>query len=274
VQVDINCDMGESFGRWEIGSDAAVMPHVTSASIACGAHAGDPSVMRRTLRMAKQHGVSCGAHPGFADLAGFGRREISLTPVEAGDLVLWQLGALEGIARSEGIQLRHVKAHGALYNMAARDPKLAAALADAVAQFDRGLVFLGLAGSGMLDAGRHAGLTVASEGFADRSYEPDGSLTPRSVPGAVIGEVAEVVARAVRMVRESRVTARNGADVQLKVDTICVHGDTPGAPTLARALRQGLESAGIRVAAVSSAQEAQEIRSPGLPGRVPGPADH
>jgi UPF0271 protein len=248
VHIDLNCDMGESFGRWELGADAEILPHVTSANIACGAHAGDPAVMRRTLRLAKQHGVACGAHPGFADLAGFGRREIPIPASEATDLVLFQIGALDAIARSEGVTVRHVKPHGALYNMAGRDATLADAIAAAVAQFDRSLLFFGLAGSVMLDAGRKAGLTVAAEGFADRAYEPDGSLTPRSVPGAVIHDVGEVVARAVRMVRDARVVARNGAGIPLKVDTICVHGDTPGAAHLARALRAGLEEAGIRVA--------------------------
>ena len=247
MHIDLNCDMGESFGRWELGADAEILPHVTSANIACGAHAGDAAVMRRTLRLAKQHGVACGAHPGFADLAGFGRREIPITPADAADLVLWQIGALEAIARSEGVALRHVKAHGALYNMAARDAKLADAIAAAVAQFDRSLLFFGLAGSGMLESGRQAGLTVAAEGFADRAYEPDGSLTPRSVAGSVIQDAGEVVARAVRMVREARVVARNGAEIPLKADTICVHGDTPGAANLARALRAGLEEANIRV---------------------------
>ena len=247
MRIDINCDMGESFGRWELGADADVLPHVSSANIACGAHAGDPGVMRRTLNLAQQRGVACGAHPGFADIAGFGRREIPITASETRDLVLWQIGALEAIARSEGIRLRHVKAHGALYNMAARDHALADALARAVAEFDRSLVFFGLAGSGMLDAGRRAGLDVAAEGFADRAYEPDGSLTPRSVPGSVIHDVNEVVARAVRLVRESRVTARTGLDLVLRIDTLCVHGDTPGAASLARALRQGLEAAGVRV---------------------------
>lgn len=248
MRVDLNCDMGESFGRWELGADADVMPHISSANIACGAHAGDTAVMRRTLRLATAHGVACGAHPGFADLAGFGRREIPITPREATDVVLYQLGALAAIARSEGVSLRHVKPHGALYNMAARDVALGTAIATAVEQFDRRLVFFGLAGSPMLDAGRAAGLTVAAEGFADRSYEPDGSLTPRSQPGAVIHDLSLVVQRAVRMVTESRVTARNGSDITLQVDTICVHGDTPGAADLAGALRRGLEAAGVRVA--------------------------
>ena len=252
MRVDLNCDMGESFGRWELGADAAVMPHISSANIACGAHAGDTSVMRKTMKLAVQHGVACGAHPGFADLAGFGRREIPITPVEAADLVLSQLGALAAIAASERVRLRHVKAHGALYNMAARDPRLAEAMAAAVAGFDRSLVFFGLAGSGMLEAGRQAGLEVAAEGFADRAYEPDGSLTPRSIAGAVIHDVEELVARASRMVRDGRVRARNGADIELRVDTLCVHGDTPGAERLASALRSGLESAGIRILPVGS----------------------
>ena len=240
--------MGESFGRWELGADADVMPHISSANIARGAHAGDPGVMRRTLRLAIAHGVACGAHPGFADLAGFGRREIPVTPAEATDLVLCQLGALAAIARSEGVQLRHVKPHGALYNMAARDAALGAAIAKAVQQFGRSLVLFGLAGSPMLDAGRAAGLTVAAEGFADRAYEPDGSLTPRAVHGSVIHDLSLVVERAVGMVTESRVIARDGSSIPLHVDTICVHGDTPGAADLARALREGLEAAGVRVA--------------------------
>ena len=239
--------MGESFGRWELGADAAVMPHITSANIACGAHAGDPAVMRATFALAVQHGVACGAHPGFADLAGFGRREIPVTPIEAGDLVLWQIGALAAVAKSEGVGLRHVKAHGALYNMAVRDRRLADALAAAVASFDKSLIFFGLAGSGMLDAGRAAGLDVAAEGFADRSYEHDGTLTPRSVPGAVIKDVGEVVDRAVLMARDGRVRTRTGTEIPLRIDTICVHGDTPGAAILAAALRQGLERAGIQV---------------------------
>ena len=252
MQVDLNCDMGESFGRWQLGADAGVMPHISSANIACGAHAGDTDVMRQTIRLAVEHGVSCGAHPGFADLAGFGRREIPTAPREAGDLVLYQLGALSAIAGAEGVRLRHVKAHGALYNMAARDRALADAIAAAVAGFDRGLVFFGLAGSGMLDAGKNAGLEVAAEGFADRSYEPDGSLTPRSLPGSVIHDVDEVVARAARMVREGRVRARNGADIPLHVDTLCVHGDTPGADRLAASLRAGLVAAGVRIAPVGT----------------------
>ncbi len=239
--------MGESFGVWRMGADADVMPHITSANIACGFHAGDPAVMRGTVRLAREHGVAVGAHPGFADLAGFGRRDIRTTPQETEDLVLYQLGALAAMAAAEGVPIAHVKPHGALYNMAARDRALADAIARAVAAFDRQLVLFGLAGSVMLAAGRDLGLRVAAEGFADRGYEPDGSLTPRSRPGAVIAEPASVVARAVRMVRDGVVTAADGRDVPLDVRTLCVHGDTPGAAALARALRDGLEAAGIAV---------------------------
>lgn len=249
-RIDLNCDMGESFRRWELGADAAVLPHISSANIACGGHAGDPAVMRRTIALATEHGVACGAHPGFADLAGFGRREIPVTPIEAGDLVLCQLGALAALARAQGVTLAHVKAHGALYNMAARDRALADAIAAAIASFDRSLVMFGLAGSGMLGAGKACGLTVAAEGFADRSYEPDGSLTPRSLAGSVIHDLDVVVERAILMARDGRVRARNGAEIALHVDTICVHGDTPGAAALARALGAGLEQAGLSVAAV------------------------
>lgn len=245
--MDINCDMGESFGAWSIGADAEVMPSITSANVACGAHAGDPTVMRLTVRRAKAHGVSVGAHPGFADLQGFGRREIQADPGEVEDSLIAQIGALAAIARAEGVPLRHVKAHGALYNMAARDPRLAKAIARAIAAVDASLIMFGLPNSSMIAAGHEAGLRVAAEGFADRSYEPDGSLTPRSRPGAVVRDPEAVVDRAVRMVRDGVVVTPAGAEVALKIDTICVHGDTPGAPELTRRIRAGLESAGIHV---------------------------
>ncbi len=249
MRVDLNCDMGESFGRWTLGADPEVMPHITSANIACGAHAGDPGTMRRTLQLARQHGIAAGAHPGFADLAGFGRREVPLTPEEAADLVIVQLGALQAMARAEGMRLSHVKPHGALYNMAARTPALADAIARAVASVDPGLVLFCLAGSPMLASAERAGLSAAAEGFADRSYEADGSLTPRSLPGAVIHDTGDVVRRAIRMVRDAKVAARNGTEIDLRVDTICVHGDTPGAAVLARALNEGLREAGVAIAA-------------------------
>lgn len=247
ARVDLNCDMGESFGCWTLGADEEVLRNVTSANIACGYHAGDPGVMRRTVRAARDAGVAVGAHPGLPDLVGFGRREMSVQPAEVEDMILYQVGALAALAASEGVRLRHVKAHGALYNMAAREVSLASAIARGVAAFDRDLVLFGLAGSPLLEAGRNAGLRVASEGFADRAYEPDGSLTPRSRPGAVIADPDRVVDRAVRMVTEGRVTATDGRDIALHVDTLCTHGDTPGAQALVRRLRAGLESEGVGV---------------------------
>jgi len=250
ISIDLNCDMGESFGPWRMGADAAVMPHITSANVACGAHAGDPVVMRNTVRLARAAGVAIGAHPGFADLQGFGRREITVDPVELEAFLIAQIGALAAIASAEGATLQHVKPHGALYNMAARDRRLADAIARAVAVFDPSPILFGLPNSALIDAGRAAGLRVAAEGFADRAYEPDGSLTPRSRAGAVIDDPDAVVARAVRMVREGVVLTPAGDQVALRVDTICVHGDTPGAPELARRIREALRANGADVASV------------------------
>jgi 5-oxoprolinase (ATP-hydrolysing) subunit A len=250
VRVDINCDLGESFGPWPMGADAEVMPHITSANIACGAHAGDPSVMRRTVRMARAAAVRVGAHPGFADLQGFGRREMKVDPAELEDSLIAQIGALTAIAQAEGAPLQHVKAHGALYNMAAREPPLAAAIARAIAVCGPSLIMFGLPNSPMIDAGKAAGLRVAAEGFADRSYEEDASLTPRSRPGAILHDPEAVVVRAVRMVRDGVVLTSAGREVSLRVDTICVHGDTPGAPELARRIHEALTAAGAIVAPI------------------------
>jgi UPF0271 protein len=249
ITIDLNCDMGESFGAYTIGADAAVMASISSANVACGYHGGDPGVIRRTVCLAREAGVAVGAHPGFPDLAGFGRREMRLAPSEVEDMVLYQIGAVAAIARAEGVMVRHVKAHGALYNMAVRDGALADAIARATRAFDPGLVLFGLPGSELLRAGRDAGLAVASEGFADRTYEPDGSLTPRSRPGSVIHDPQAVVARAVRLVIEQVVTATDGSDIGMAVDTLCTHGDTPGAAELTRLLRAGLERAGVRIGA-------------------------
>ena len=250
--MDINADVGESFGAYTIGNDEALMTSITSASVAAGFHAGDPSVLRRTIRLAKSHGVALGAHPGFPDLVGFGRREMHVTPAEAEDFVLYQIAAVAGLAAAEGVRLQHVKPHGALFNMAARNATLAAAIAKAVASFDPSLILFGLAASESLRAGRAAGLRVASEVFADRAYEPDGSLRSRIKPDAVIHDAAVVVARAVRMVKERTVEAIDGSVVALEADTICVHGDTPGADLLAARLRAGLEAAGVVVQSVGA----------------------
>jgi UPF0271 protein len=252
--IDLNCDLGESFGRWSLGHDAEVMDSITSANVACGYHAGDPNVMRDTVRLARSKGVAVGAHPGFPDLVGFGRRNMLASPREVEDFVLYQIGALHALAAAEGVALQHVKAHGALYNMAIRDRPLADAIARAVAAFDRSLVLFGLPGTELLHAGEAAGLPLAAEGFADRAYEPDGSLTPRNRPGAVIHNPDEVVQRAVRMARDGVVTATNGRDIPMRVATICTHGDTPGSHELTRLLRAGLEREGIAVKSFARAQ--------------------
>ncbi|MBK8019608.1 MAG: LamB/YcsF family protein [Betaproteobacteria bacterium] len=247
--VDLNSDMGESFGAWTMGDDASLLEVVSSANIACGFHAGDPSVIRRTVQLAARNGVAIGAHPSLPDHAGFGRRSMAVSAGEVYDLVLYQISALAGFARVAGGRLHHVKAHGALYNMAAGDASLAAAIAAAVRDFDADLVLYGLAGSALIDAGEAAGLSVAAEVFADRSYRKDGSLVPRSQPGAVIDEVASAVAQGLDMVRDQRVLSVEGNWVPLRADTICVHGDTPGAVTLARELRRALATNGIEVRA-------------------------
>ena len=252
IRIDLNCDMGESFGPWRLGADEQVLPHVTSANIACGAHAGDPSVMRRTVRLARATAVAVGAHPGFADLHGFGRREMKVDPAELEDSLIAQIGALTAIAQAEGAAVQHVKAHGALYNMAARDRALADAVARAIAACGTSLIMFGLPNSSLIEAGRAAGLRVAAEGFADRSYEEDASLTPRRRPGAVIDDPEAVVVRAVRMVRDGIVLTAGGREVPLRVDTICVHGDTPGAPELARRIRAALQAAGVTVAPIGT----------------------
>jgi 5-oxoprolinase (ATP-hydrolysing) subunit A len=251
MRVDLNADVGESFGAHQIGCDAGLMKAITSANIAAGFHGGDPSVLRDTIRLAREHGVAIGAHPGFADLAGFGRREMRLNAREAEDLVLYQVAAVAGVAAAEGVRLRHVKPHGALYNMAARDSVLAGAIARAAAAVDRSLILYGLPNSELLKAGRAAGLRTAAEGFADRAYEPDGGLMSRRKQGAVLLDPEVVVARALRLVREHAVAASDGTPLTLHIDTLCVHGDTPGADELAARLRRGLEAAGITVQAMS-----------------------
>jgi 5-oxoprolinase (ATP-hydrolysing) subunit A len=246
-RVDLNCDMGESFGAWRMGDDEALLQHVSSANIACGFHAGDASVMRRTLRAAAARGVAVGAHPGFPDLAGFGRRNMEIAPETVYDFVAYQVGALLGLTRTAGVQLAHVKAHGALYNMAVTDAALANAIARAVHDVDAGLIFFGLPGSALITEAERIGLRTASEVFADRGYEPDGSLTRRGTPGAFVDDPEQAARRAVRMVLENVVEARDGTSVAVRADTICVHGDGPHAAAIARLLRQRLEEAGVRI---------------------------
>jgi UPF0271 protein len=257
THVDLNCDMGESFGAYRIGADEEILPHVTSANIACGFHGGDPRVMRETIARAAAHGVAIGAHPGFLDLAGFGRRNIDVTAQEAYDLVVYQIGALLAFAMAAGVPMQHVKAHGALYNMAAARAELAAAIARAVRDVDRTLVLFGLPGSHLVSAGEAEGLTVANEAFADRGYMPDGSLVSRRRPDAFVTDVNTAAERALRMVREGKVRAVDGTDVSLRADTICIHGDGAHAAEFARALRARFESEGVEV----RAPRASEARS-------------
>jgi len=247
--IDLNADLGESFGAWRMGDDAGVMPWITSANIACGFHAGDPATMHATVTMCVEHGVAIGAHPSLPDLPGFGRREMKVTPNEVYAQMLYQVGALHAITRAAGTQLHHVKPHGALYNMAARDRALADAIANAVRDFDHRLVLVGLAGSALVDAGRDAGLPVQREGFCDRRYNMDGSLTPRSEPGAVIEDIDEAVAQAMSIALRSEAVTSIGAKVPVEADTLCVHGDRPSAAMFAERLRCALESAGVRIAA-------------------------
>jgi UPF0271 protein len=247
MRVDLNADVGESFGAYSIGHDSGLMKVITSASIAAGFHGGDPSVLRHTIRLAKSSGVAIGAHPGFPDLAGFGRRDMQVSPHEAEDLVLYQIAVVAGVASTEGMRLQHVKPHGAMYNIAARDEVLASAIARAVAAFDRQLILFGPPDSALTRAGQAAGLRVVAEGFADRAYEPDGSLVSRTKPGAVVTDLEDVVKRAVRIAREHTVAAVNGSTIPLNVETLCVHGDTEGSDVLGARLRAGLEAGGITV---------------------------
>lgn len=245
--VDLNCDLGESFGAYTMGMDEAVVPHVTSINVACGYHAGDPLIMEKTMALAAKYGVAVGAHPGFPDLLGFGRRPMTVTPEEAGAYVKYQLGALMAFARSHGLRLQHVKPHGALYNMAAKDAKLAQGIAQAVAGVDQDIYLMGLAGSVMLEEAEKAGLPVISEVFADRAYNDDGSLVNRRLPGAVIHDADEAAARAVKMAKENKVVSINGKVIDIKVDSICVHGDNEAAIELVKKIRAALAAEGIAV---------------------------
>jgi UPF0271 protein len=252
MKIDLNCDCGESFGPWEMGADTALLRHVTSANVACGAHAGDPDVMRRTVRLARELGVAVGAHPGYPDLQGFGRRALAMSPEEIESSVLAQIGALYAVARAEGVELAHVKAHGALSNQAAVSPPIAAAIARAVAAFSRELMYVALAGSAMEAAGVEAGLLVAREAYADRAYEADGTLRSRKLPGALLHEGERCLAQVLSIVANGYALTVDGEKVSIAADTICLHGDTPGAAERAAVLREGLQGAGVEVAPLRS----------------------
>jgi UPF0271 protein len=244
-KIDFNCDLGESFGTYKLGFDEQLMPYITSANIACGFHAGDPMWMKHTVSLAEKAGVGIGAHPSLPDLIGFGRREMKVTPDEVKNYVTYQIGALQAFTRSK--RLQHIKPHGALYNMGAANEAIARAVAEAVHEIDKKLILVGLAGSVWLKVGRELGLRVASEVFADRALNPDGSLVSRDKPGAVIKDPQKVVAASLKMVTEGKATAINGQEISIRADTICLHGDTPGAVELARLLRESMADAGVEV---------------------------
>ncbi|MBB5217009.1 LamB/YcsF family protein [Parapusillimonas granuli] len=245
LTIDLNCDMGESYGAWTMGHDDDILPYVTSANIACGYHAGDPTTMRRTVAAALKNDAALGAHPSLPDLQGFGRRVMDITPSEAYDIVVYQVGALAAVAASQGARLHHVKAHGALYNMACKNRELATAIAQAVRDVDAGLVLYALASSVQVEAAREVGLQVAQEVFADRTYQDDGSLTSRKRPDAMIVDPDIALRQVVRMVTEGKVESVQGVDIPVQADTLCIHGDQPGALVFARAICAGLQQAGI-----------------------------
>ena len=249
LKLDLNCDMGEGYGAWRMGDDAALMPLVTSANIACGGHAGDPGTMRRTVAEALRHGVAIGAHPSLPDLAGFGRRVIQVSAQEAYDFVVVQIGALAAVAASQGTGLHHVKAHGALYNMAARDEALAGAIARAVHDVDPTLLLYAPSGSAMARQAQSLGLEVIGEVFADRRYTEEGTLVPRSEPRAMIEDEHESLAQVLQMLERGTVTSAGGHEVQVRAQTLCIHGDQPGALTFARTLREALQARGVKLAA-------------------------
>jgi len=248
--IDLNCDMGESFGAWTMGRDAELMDYVSSVNIACGFHAGDPSVMRRTVETAAEKGVAVGAHPGYPDLQGFGRRAMTFSPQEVFDMVLYQAAALKGICEASGTRLHHVKPHGALYNTAAKDRGLANAIARAVKSLDPDLILYGLSGSLLISEAEAEGLRTASEVFADRTYQPDGSLTPRSQPDALIHDTEQASIQVMRMVREQSVGATTGENVPLRTETVCIHGDGENAVKFARAIREKLLENGVEIVAL------------------------
>jgi UPF0271 protein len=249
-RIDLNCDLGEGGPN-----DAALLEYVTSANIACGVHAGSAEIMRRTMELAAAAGVGIGAHPGLADPAGMGRREIPLAAEEAFDLVIDQVGAMTAVAQAMRLELRHVKPHGALYNQAARDPALAEAVANAVRAVDPKLILFALAGSCQAEAGLAAGLRVAREAFADRRYRPDGTLVPRSQPGSVIDDPAQAAAQALRLVKEHKLTTIDDAELTVHADTLCVHGDSPNALNMLLAIREALTKESVEIVMVEGTSE-------------------
>lgn len=248
--IDLNCDLGESFGAYSIGNDEQVLPFISSANIACGFHAGDPHVMNQTVQLAKKYGVAIGAHPGFQDLVGFGRRAMAVSASDVYDLVLYQIGALSGYCQTHGVKLSHIKPHGALYNMAAVDTSLAEAIAKAIHAFDPTLALYGLAGSKLIEAGEKYGLTTVSEVFADRTYQSDGTLTPRTQPNSLIHESNDAIKQVLQMVKGQTAQTITGDIIPIKAESICVHGDNSHALQFVQELRNALASEGITIKAI------------------------
>lgn len=249
-KIDLNCDLGESFGTYKIGKDEEVLSFISSANVACGFHAGDPHVINQTVQLAKKYGVAIGAHPGFQDLVGFGRRAMAVSPKDVYDLVLYQIGALAAFCKAHEVKLSHVKPHGALYNMAAVDANLAEAIAKAIRIFDPTLSLYGLAGSKLIEAGEKYGLHTVSEVFADRTYQPNGTLTPRTQEGAVIHDSNVAIKQVLQMVKEQTVQTTTGEIIPIKADSICVHGDNDHALQFVKELRQALTNEGITIKAI------------------------
>ena len=247
MKIDLNCDLGESFGAYKLGLDDQVLPYISSANVACGFHASDPVVMDKTVALAKDAGVAVGAHPGYPDLQGFGRRNMTIPPREVKAMIMYQIGALQAFCTARGPKLQHVKPHGALYNMAGKDEALAMAVCEAIQAVDDSLILLGLSGSKMLEAADKIGLRSAREVFADRAYEEDGSLVARTKPGAMITDEDEAVARVIRMIREGKVTAVTGKDIPIRADSVCVHGDSPKALAFVQKIRAALTAEQIQI---------------------------
>lgn len=243
--VDLNCDMGESFGVYKLGHDEQAMPYVTSINVACGFHASDPVNMLKTVALAKQYGVAVGAHPSYPDLVGFGRRNMTLTAEEIKANLFYQIGALAGICKTQGVKLQHVKVHGALYNTAGQNLSTALAIAEAIKEYDSSLYMLCLANSKMVAAAKQVGIAYVEEAFADRAYLADGSLVPRSQAGALIEEPAVVASRVLKLVQENKVATITGQEITLNTQTVCVHGDNVEALTMLKAIRSALENAGL-----------------------------
>lgn len=248
--IDLNSDLGESFGAYKMGRDEEIIPLVSSANVACGLHAGDPTVMAKTTALCKASSVPMGAHPGFPDLQGFGRRNMNVSPADVKNLILYQVGALDAFCKSVGIKLQHVKPHGALYNMAAKDAALAKAICEGIQAYDPTLILLGLSGSEMLRQAKAIGLPCAAEVFADRAYEDDGTLVARTKPGAMIRDEDEAVSRVIGMIKNHSVTSISGKEIEIRPDSVCVHGDSDKALLFVKKIRSALEREGIAIQSV------------------------